>query len=172
MKAALWCRVSTDKQDESNQLPAMQEFAARHGHTVVKTYELRGVSGRGAQKAQLREAMDAAHRGEFDVLITWSLDRISRLGVGDLLTTIGQFRQRGCVVLSVQESWMNAAPEVQELLTAVAGFVARFEAERHSERVKAGIAKRRAQGLPVGRIAGSKDRKPRRRSGYFARYGR
>ena len=172
MKAALWARVSDPKQDESNQLTVLRAFAEQRGYDVVRTYELHGVSGRGAQKAQLREAMEAAHRGEFSVMCVWSLDRLSRLGVADLLGIVNQFRQHGCLIVSVQESWLSASPEVAELLTAVAGFIARFEAERHSERTKAGLARRKAQGLPVGRQLGAKDSKPRRRSGYFARYGR
>jgi DNA invertase Pin-like site-specific DNA recombinase len=50
--------------------------------------------------------------------------------------------------------------------------MARAESARRSERVRAGLARRKAQGEPVGRRAGSKDRNPRRRSGYVARWER
>ncbi len=56
--------------------------------------------------------------------------------------------------------------------------MARAESARRSERVRAGLARRKAEGKPVGRragfegpgAAGSKDRKPRKRSGYYARW--
>jgi putative DNA-invertase from lambdoid prophage Rac len=46
------------------------------------------------------------------------------------------------------------------------------ESRRRSERTKAGLDRRRRQGLPVGRQPGSADKKPRRRSGYVARWER
>jgi hypothetical protein len=39
-----------------------------------------------------------------------------------------------------------------------------------SERIKAGLERRKASGLPVGRAVGARDRKPRKRSGYFKRW--
>jgi len=54
----------------------------------------------------------------------------------------------------------------------VMAWVARMESQRRSERVRAGLARRRAQGLPVGRQPGAKDTRPRKRSGYVARWER
>jgi hypothetical protein len=42
------------------------------------------------------------------------------------------------------------------------------EAAERSARVKVGLAKRKAAGLPIGRQSGAVDAKPRRRSGYVA----
>ena len=46
------------------------------------------------------------------------------------------------------------------------------ESRLRGERTKAGIARRRAEGKPVGRQPGATDRKPRQRSGYLARFER
>lgn len=43
---------------------------------------------------------------------------------------------------------------------------------QRSERVKAGLARRKAEGKPVGRQPGTLDKRPRRRSGYVARWER
>ncbi len=51
---------------------------------------------------------------------------------------------------------------------AFAGWMALQESKRRSERIQAGLARRRAEGRPVGRQPGVKDRKPRKRSGYVA----
>src|SRR5262249_4692020 len=74
-------------------------------------------------------------------------------------------RQR---LVSVKESWLNAAPEVQDVLVAFAGWMAQQESRRRSERIKAGLDRWRAQGKPVGRQPGAADKKPRKRSGYVA----
>jgi DNA invertase Pin-like site-specific DNA recombinase len=53
---------------------------------------------------------------------------------------------------------------VQDVLLAFAGWMAEQESKRKSDRVKAGIARRKAEGKPFGgRKPGSKDRKPRAR---------
>lgn len=46
------------------------------------------------------------------------------------------------------------------------------ESQRRSALTKAGIARRKAAGLPVGRQPGAADKKPRKRSGYVARWER
>jgi DNA invertase Pin-like site-specific DNA recombinase len=85
-----------------------------------------------------------------------------------VLRLIRQFRERGCTIVSVKESWLNGAPEVQDVLVAFAGWMAQQESARRSERIRAGLERRKAAGLPVGRARGAKDAKPRKRSGYVA----
>lgn len=76
------------------------------------------------------------------------------------------------MVISVKESWLNGAPEVQDVLIAFAGWMAERESARRSERITAGLAKCKAEGKPVGRQPRAADRKPRKRSGYVARWER
>jgi DNA invertase Pin-like site-specific DNA recombinase len=87
-----------------------------------------------------------------------------------VLRLIRQFRERGCVLLSVQESWLITTPEIQDVLVAFAGWMAQQGSGRRSERIRAGLERRKAQGLPVGRQPGAVDRSKRKRSGYVARY--
>jgi DNA invertase Pin-like site-specific DNA recombinase len=112
--------------------------------------------------------LDDAHRGEFSVLVVWALDRITREGAEGALRLIRQLRERACVLVSVQESWLNGSSEVQDVLVAFAGWMAKQESDRRSARIKAGLAKRKAEGKPVGRRPGAADRKQRKRSGYAA----
>ncbi len=171
-KAAIWLRVSSDHQDSGNQLPDLERFAAHHGYAVAQTYQVsasawNGGKDGGEYQAQLQRALDDAWAGKFSVLIVWALDRLTRGGAEDVLRLIRQFRQRGCVVLSVQESWLNNSPEVQDVLLAFAGWMAQQESSRRSERIKAGLARRAAEGKPVGgRKPGAKDRKPRGDAGW------
>jgi DNA invertase Pin-like site-specific DNA recombinase len=61
---------------------------------------------------------------------------------------------------------------VQDVLVAFAGWMAQQESGRRSERIRAGLARRRSEGKSVGRQPGAADRKPRKRSGYVARWER
>jgi len=176
-KAALWIRVSTDHQDAENQLPEAEQFAGHHGYEIVARYSLsesawNGGKDSGEYRAALKRALDDAHRGEFSVLVVWALDRLTRDGAESALRIIRQFRERGVIVVSIQESWLNGSPEVQDVLVAFAGWLGKQESDRRSARVKAGLARRRAEGKPVGRQPGSGDKKPRKRSGYVARWER
>lgn len=170
--AATWFRVSTDDQTSDNQVPEVGQFTSHHGYQVTASYTVTDSAWKGGggpeYKATLQRALDDAHAGKFSVLVVWSLDRICRTGAEDALRIIRQFRQRGCVLVSVRESWLNASPEVQDVLVAFAGWMAQRESERRSERTRAGLDRRRAAGLPVGRQPGAKDAKPRRKSGYYA----
>ncbi len=174
-KAAVWMRVSTTDQETDNQAPDLERFADHHGYRVVKTYSVaesawNGGKDAGEYRAALQGALDDAWSGEFSVLIVWALDRITREGAEGASRIIRQFRERGCAVLSVKESWLNASPEVQDVLVAFAGWMAQQESARRSERVKAGLERRRAEGKPVGRQPGAKDKGPRKRSGDVQRW--
>ena len=175
--AAIWIRVSTDRQDADNQVPDVERFAEHHGYTIVTRYSLsdsawNGGKDNGEYRAAFDQALDDAWSGKFGVLIIWALDRLTREGAEGALRSIRQFRERGCTIVSVKESWLNGSPEVQDVLVAFAGWMAQQESARRSERIKAGLERRRAEGLPVGRQAGAKDKKARKRSGYVARYER
>jgi DNA invertase Pin-like site-specific DNA recombinase len=171
-KAAVWLRVSTGHQDSDNQVPDVEQFAAHHGYEVAQTYTVSDSAwknGGGAEyKKTLQRALDDAWAGKFSVLIVWSLDRIVRNGAEEALRIFRQFNDRGCTIVSVKESWLNGAPEVQEILIAFGGWMAKRESDRRSERICAGLARRRAEGKPVGRQPGVKDKKRRKRSGYVA----
>jgi putative DNA-invertase from lambdoid prophage Rac len=171
--AAMWLRVSTGHQDTDNQVPDVERFAAHHGHAITARYEVsesawNGGKDGGEYKRTLKQALDDAHAGKFSVLIVWALDRITREGAEGALRIIRQFRERGCIVVSVKESWLNGAPEIQDVLVAFAGWMAQQESARRSERIKAGLERRRAEGKPVGRVVGARDKTRRKRAGYVA----
>src|SRR6516225_5705784 len=172
-RCAIWARVSTDEQESGNQLAVLRAEAARRDLDVAAEYVLEGLSAwTGAHRAQLRQALDDARAGRYDVLLVWALDRLERGGIEPTLRAMRQLRERGVQVVSLQEPWTDASGEMGELLTAVMAWVARMESQRRSERVRAGLARRKAQGLPVGRRPGAKDTRTRKRSGYMARWER
>lgn len=173
--AAAWFRVSTGHQETDNQVPDVDRFAGHHGYEIGLRYTISDTAwknGGGKEyKAALARALADAHAGKFRILIIWALDRIVRddeSGAEAALRIIRQFRQRGVTVVSVQEDWLNSASEVQDVLVAFAGWMAGRESRLKSDRIRNGLARRRAEGKPVGRQPGATDRKPRKRAGYVA----
>ena len=102
----------------------------------------------------------------------WALDRLSREGSAAILNLIDSFKSYGVRVLSYQESWTEAPGAIGEVLYAIAGWVARMESERRSERTKAGLARAIKSGSTLGRPKDSKDKQKRRRTGYLLRYAK
>jgi DNA invertase Pin-like site-specific DNA recombinase len=171
VKAALWLRVSDPGvQTIENQRPELEALAKRRGWRVARSFEVGASAYKGAHLKALGELYDGARRGEYQVVVTWSLDRLSREGPQATLEIVSRLGKYGCQVVSLQEPWTEVGGELLDLLLAIAGWVARMESQRRSERTKAGLARARAQGKHLGRPAGRKDGKKRKRSGYFARY--
>ena len=169
-KAAIWLRVSTGEQHAENQLPDLEALAARRGLEVVQVYQITESGWKGAHQKALSEVYADARLGRFDVLLCWSLDRLSREGPAATLEIVHRLLKAKVQVLSYQEPWLEVGGEMVDLLLAVTGWVARFESKRRSERTLAGLARARAEGKRIGRPVGSKDGKQQSRRGYFNRY--
>jgi DNA invertase Pin-like site-specific DNA recombinase len=108
------------------------------------------------------------HRGEFSVLVVWAVDRLCWQGTEELLRLVREWRERNVSLVRYQEARLNGSDATAELLAAVAAWVARQESVRRSERIRAGLARRRAHGKPMGGATSNrgKDKHPRRTEGY------
>ncbi len=171
MKAVLYLRVSTSEQSTDNQLPEIREYCQRHGYEIIGTYQEQASAWASGRQVELRRLMDDCQNGRpFDLLVTWSLDRLSRQGIASILNMITMLRLYGVRVVSLRESWMEAEGPMQELLLAVFAWAAQYESRIKSERTLAGLARARAEGKRLGRPRGSKDSEKRSRRGYLLRY--
>ena len=76
-RAALYLRVSTDRQTVENQSKALEAIAAHRGWEVVTTYSDKGISGSKGRKdrPEFDQMLSDAGRGKFDVVMAFALDR-------------------------------------------------------------------------------------------------
>jgi predicted site-specific integrase-resolvase len=88
-RAAIYVRVSTDKQTIENQLRELRQIAERRGWEVVHEYHDAGISGAKSREARpgLDQMLKDAQRRRFDVVMAWAIDRLGRSLI-DLLGTI------------------------------------------------------------------------------------
>jgi DNA invertase Pin-like site-specific DNA recombinase len=156
----------------ANQRPELEALVKRRGWQLARTFEVGGSAYQGKHLKALGDLYDGARRGEYQVVITWSLDRLSRAGPQATLEIVSRLGKYGCQVVSLQEPWTEVGGELLDLLLAIAGWVARMESQRRSERTKAGLARAKAQGRRLGRPTGSQDKRKRSRKGYLLRYAR
>jgi DNA invertase Pin-like site-specific DNA recombinase len=158
-RVALYARVSTkDKgQDTENQLAQLRAFCAASGWTIVAEF-VDQVSGKHSDRERFKAMFTAASRREFDFLVTWALDRLSREGVAKTFEHIKVLRSYGIQYISYSEPHFRTTGPAGELMIAVAAWIAEQEHQRISERTKAGLAKARKQGRIGGRRAMVVDR--------------
>jgi putative DNA-invertase from lambdoid prophage Rac len=180
-RAALWARVSTEEQYNENQLAELRAWAARRGVEVVQEYvteDSAWATGNGGSKGkefdrQRRALLEGARLNRYGVVMVWGVDRLSRRGAKDMLGVVERLTDDyGCALWSLNDPWAESAsdPMIREMLFSFFATIARFESQRRSERTKAGLARRKAQGLPVGGAnhKRGKDKRKRSSEGYVA----
>jgi len=172
MNIAAYVRVSSSEQNVANQIPAIREYCAKNYGTEPIIYMETESAWREGRQHELKRLMDEIRSGKrkYDVLVIWALDRLTRLGSAAILNQINTFKAYGVRVVSIQEPWTEAPGELGEILYSIAGWVARMESKRRSERTRAGLDRVKSAGQKLGRPKGSKDKTRRRRSGYHLRY--
>jgi DNA invertase Pin-like site-specific DNA recombinase len=117
MRIATYARVSTrnGRQDTENQLRLLRQFAATQGWTVVHEYEDQA-TGKHGDRDQFQKKFAAASRREFDCLLFWSLDRLSREGTVQTLNHLQRLTGYGVNYRSFTvHSTENRLDNVQEL---------------------------------------------------------
>lgn len=172
MKAAIYARVSTEEQTTENQLRVLKAYAASHEWEIAGIYTESESAYKSGRQAVLHELLADCRNGtrRYDILLIWSLDRLSRQGIASVLNLVNSFKLYGINVISVSESWTETEGPMKELLFAVFAWAAQYESRIKSERTLAGLARARAEGKHLGRPKGSKDKQKRKRRGYLLRY--
>jgi len=188
MKIGIYARVSKfdGTQDPANQLQPLRDFAKALNGEVVAEYTDLASGGNGDRENFLRMFEDA-DKHKFDLLLTWSLDRLSREGISNTLGYIERLNRAGVALKSLQESWLDTRDEgLGKLMIAIFSWVASQERKRIIERTKAALSRKQSEieknGFTItkagkqisqlGRPFGSVDRKRRIVSGYLARHRR
>ncbi|MCX7591016.1 MAG: recombinase family protein, partial [Kiritimatiellae bacterium] len=137
IRVALYARVSTTDQGQSaeNQLGPLRDFAARQGWQILAEF-VDEASGARADRPALKAMLEAAARREFDLLVFWSLDRLSRQGALKTLELLDTLSRRGVAWRSYTEPYLASAGPFGEAIIALLASLARQERLRMQERVR------------------------------------
>lgn len=152
MRCAIYSRVSTkDKtQDNENQLMPLRKFAASQQWEVVNEFSDKK-SGKNFDRPEFKKMLGAASRREFDVLLFWSLDRLSREGTLTTLQLLKRFESWGVGYRSYMEAFVDTTSDFKDVFIAMASTLARLENTRKSERMTAWAEKKRTLRQRMGR---------------------
>lgn len=151
MKVAIYVRVSTDKQELSNQREPLKVFVSNRKDELVEIYEdvaTGSKSDRDGFNAMIRDA----YQGKFEAVVVWAIDRLTREGMIQTMNLIDQLGNRGIGIISYTEPYLDTTSELaRNILLAVVSTLAKAERLKISERTKAGLARLRARGHKFGR---------------------
>src|ERR1035438_8804176 len=134
-RAAVYTRVSTVDQHPETQLYDLHEMAKQRGYEIVQEYEDR-ISGAKARRPGLDAMMRDARRGQFDVVLVWACDRISR-STKHFLEVLDEMNRLNIEFISFREQIDTAGPLGRAIMVIV-GAVAELERSLIVERVRAG----------------------------------
>ena len=150
-KVAIYTRVSTDGQTTEIQLRELEAVAERHGWQVVDTFTDNGVSG--AKGRDKRPAFDSLCKGiarrDFDMVAAWSVDRLGR-SLQHLVEFLGELRAKDCDLYLHQQGLDTSTPSGRAMFQML-GVFSEFERAMIQDRIKAGLARAKANGKQLGR---------------------
>jgi DNA invertase Pin-like site-specific DNA recombinase len=149
-RVAIYLRVSTARQDTNNQRRELEAVATRSGWEVVRIYEDAGISGaKGRDKRPgLDSMMKAVNAKRFDMVAAWSVDRLGR-SLTDLLGILQGLHDKG-VDLFLHQQGIDTSTTAGRAMFQMLGVFAEFERGIIRERVNAGLARARQNGIKLG----------------------
>jgi len=171
MKAIIYTRVSTKDQDAKNQIRELETYAAKEGWEVLEiiTDKLSGTKA-AKDRPGLGKVMKLAAQKKFDVLLFWSLDRLSREGTRQTLGYLQALSDRGVRWHSFTEEYLSSLGAFADVVVSILSTLAKQERIRISERTKAGMDRAKAEGKAIGRPKGVMSNTTRERIKNVKRY--
>lgn len=152
MRTVLYARVSSrdGRQENDNQLWQLREFASSQGWSISREF-VDMASGKSSERESFLRMFDAASRREFDLVLFWSLDRLSREGTVQTLNHLQRLTSYGINYRSFTEQYLDSTGVFKEAVIGILAAIAKQERVRLSERTLAGLRRAQAQGRIGGR---------------------
>jgi len=149
-RAVCYLRVSTKDQETLNQKRILEEVASQRGWVITSFYEDDGISGDGKKsRREFNQLLKDAAQGKFEIVMAWDVSRVSR-NLSQLITFLNTMTDTNVSVYLHQQQVSTDTP-AGRMLVEVCGSMAAFELALQKERIRAGLARRKAQGKKLGR---------------------
>jgi len=150
-RVALYARVSTDKQTTENQLVELRRTAMRNDWIIVGEFVDEGISGaKGRDKRpQFDALLKSAVRKEFDLIMSWSVDRLGR-SLQHLVEFLNEIHSKS-IDLYLHQQGLDTSTPAGRMMFQMCGVFAEFERSIIRERILAGQRRAKANGTHIGR---------------------
>jgi DNA invertase Pin-like site-specific DNA recombinase len=166
-RVGIYLRVSTDGQTTQNQRRELEAVAARSGWEVVAIYEDAGISGSNGREKRpgFDQLLNDATARRINLVASWSVDRLGR-SLQHLVGFLNELQALNCNLYLHQQAIDTTTPSGRAMFQ-MCGVFAEFERAMIVERVNAGLARAKANGVKLGRG----NRKDHKRSADEKRWG-
>ena len=167
-KVGIYARVSSNDQNTDTQLLLLRDYIKRMDYEVVGEYVDDGYSGKDDKRPAFERLLSDMRSGKFEAVVCYKLDRIGR-SLKHLLNLFEEFENRKIGFVSLSQNIDTNTPEGRMFLKMLM-VLAEYERELIVSRTIEGVKRARKQGKVLGRPKGTKDSKPRAKSGYYLRH--
>lgn len=159
MRAAVYTRISEDKHRDDADLKELgvtrqrednMALIERRGWTFVREYVDNDVSASGTVVRPFFDALlKDAERGEFEVIVCWAIDRLTR-NRRDTLRIIETCQPRQMTIALVRGSDIDMSTPAGRLTADILASVSRHEIEQKGDRQRRAALQAAEQGRPPG----------------------
>ncbi len=148
-KVVTYARISTPKQDLGNQRHEVEAYAKSQSLTISHWIDTEESSRKTLSKRRIDELMATLKRG--DVLIVAELSRLGR-SIRENLNIIHELHRKHVNVHLIKERIQTngESDAIGNMLIGNLSFAAELERQLISQRTKAALAKRKADGVKLG----------------------
>ncbi|MEW9122024.1 MAG: recombinase family protein [Thermotaleaceae bacterium] len=156
IRVAIYARVSTEEQAEHGfsidaQLDNLRTYCKMHQKVIYSEYVDRGISGKSMDgRLELQRLLRDAKNKEFDEVLVWKINRISRRTI-DLLKIVEDLNRYGITFRSFSENFETETPMGRFALQML-GAVGELERNTIVDNVKMGMKERARSGQWNGGI--------------------
>lgn len=149
-RVVLYIRVSTDMQVEnfsiSEQRQRLIDYCKAMGWLIVEIYIDAGYSGKDIERPAMQRMIESAKNKEFDIILVYKLDRLSRSQKDTLFLIEDIFLPNSIDFVSVQENFDTGSPFGLAMVGILSVF-AQLERSQIAERMSMGRIGRAKEGL-------------------------
>ncbi len=159
MKVAMYCRVSTEKQDLDKQQKMCMQYCDFKEFEVYKVYT-DVISGTKESRPMFNIMLEDMRKYKFRAIVVSRLDRIGR-SLKHLISLMDEFQSKKVELVCISQN-IDTTTSAGKLQWQIIGAFAEYERNLISERTKEGL-----QNSPNRKLVGKrgKDKKPRKKRG-------
>ncbi len=165
MKTAIYIRTSKIDQNPENQKLELEKYAKAMGYDYQIFEEQESTRKTRPIKSKVLQAL---REKKFEALMFWKLDRWGR-SLQELITDLKELTDKKIKIICLKDN-IDYTSSSGKLFANILASFADYEREIIRERTLLGLSRARKEGKQLGRPKGSKDKKYRRKSGYFERW--
>jgi len=151
VKVALYASVGSDGHTTQNQLHELRKLAEQKGWQIVQEFvdHSKNETKISDKKPAFNCMRKGVLRGEFDLIMTWSVDRLGR-SLQRLIAFLDELNSKK-VDLFLQKQGIDTTKPGRKMMFQLLEVFAEFERAIIKERINAGLSRARARGKKLGR---------------------